>query len=65
MDRPLFQTIKPQRHWCLLAEIVEVKPWPFRPMFEAKDITGATFHVSFHFDDKSRGSIEEIRSGRN
>ncbi|KAJ3746855.1 hypothetical protein DFH05DRAFT_1395421, partial [Lentinula detonsa] len=46
-------TRRPSRHWCLLAEIVGLQPWPMRPMYTAKDITGRTFLVSFHFDDRT------------
>ncbi|KAF5381140.1 hypothetical protein D9757_009435 [Collybiopsis confluens] len=55
-------TIKPRRHWCFLAEIVELTEWPTRPMFQAKDITGATFLVSFHYADRALFS-EVVKRG--
>lgn len=46
-------TLRRRRHWCLLAEIVELNFWPFRPMYKVKDITGQTFLAAFHFDDRT------------
>jgi len=46
-------TLRPRRHWCLLAEIVELDFWPFRPMYKVKDVTGQIFLAAFHFDDRA------------
>ncbi|KAJ3771666.1 hypothetical protein FB446DRAFT_90562 [Lentinula raphanica] len=42
--------VRPSRHWCFLAEIVEYVSWGVRPMFKAKDSTGIIYLVAFHFD---------------
>ncbi|KAH7880054.1 uncharacterized protein C8R40DRAFT_1202258, partial [Lentinula edodes] len=46
-------TVRPSRHWCLLAEIVAVQSWPLRPMYLVKDTTGQTFLAAFHYNDRT------------
>ncbi|KAJ4483886.1 hypothetical protein J3R30DRAFT_3731979 [Lentinula aciculospora] len=53
MDRTRGCTIQPNRHWCFLAEIVEVVPRLTRPTYRAKDISGTTLVISFRFDDRA------------
>ena len=40
----------PVKHWCLLAEIVELVPY-LRPMFTVKDKAGKQFLVSMYLDN--------------
>ena len=40
---------EPTKHWCLIAEIVEVVPH-FRPMLKLKDKAGRVFLVTCYFD---------------
>ncbi|KAF9062042.1 hypothetical protein BDP27DRAFT_1337151 [Rhodocollybia butyracea] len=44
---------EPRKHWCFFAEITEPSWYPLRPTFQAKDIDGTTFLVSFYFDDRA------------
>jgi len=53
MPNDNYTTLQRRKHWCLLAEIVELNFWPFRPMYKVKDITGQTFLAAFHFDDRT------------
>ncbi|KAJ3853775.1 hypothetical protein EV368DRAFT_38225, partial [Lentinula lateritia] len=46
-------TVRPSRHWCLLAEIVAMQSWPLRPMYLVKDTTGQTFLAAFHYNDRT------------
>ncbi|KAJ3869846.1 hypothetical protein EV359DRAFT_29141, partial [Lentinula novae-zelandiae] len=46
-------TVRPSRHWCLLAKIVAEQSWPLRPMYLVKDTTGQTFLAAFHYNDRT------------
>lgn len=44
---------RPSKHWCFFAEIIEVIPWPARPMFHVKDVIGNDeLLVSFNCDER-------------
>ena len=47
----------PSRHWCLLAEIVEVMYF-FRLRLTVKDRSGKTFPVAFYLEDDSTAPIQ-------
>lgn len=40
----------PLKHWCLLVEIIELIPWPLRPMWRVKDKDGKELLVACYFD---------------
>jgi hypothetical protein len=56
--------LTPTRHWCLLAEIIEVDYF-FRLRLWVKDRSGKEFPLSFHIEDDTRWlDMSRFQKGR-
>jgi hypothetical protein len=52
---------RPNLTWCFLAEIVDVIPWPIRPMLNVKDREGRVSLLAFHLEGLEWHMFQKIR----
>ncbi|KAF7295807.1 MYND-type domain-containing protein [Mycena chlorophos] len=59
-----WQTGRPRVHWCLLAEIKALIPWPMRPMYHVVDRDGnGPYLISFHLTEEAMLRFAGLKAG--
>ena len=53
----------PQKHWCLLAEIIRIEDDPIRVSIIVRDKSGEEMRASFYTEDYGREFEDQLRPG--
>lgn len=55
--------IEPARHWCFLAQIVRIDPWPLRLVLRVEDKEGEQCVVTFNDSDRGAAYLHAATPG--